>query len=397
MRQPLSRPEFVGLMAMLAAITAFAIDAMLPALPDIGAELSPSDPNRAQLILASFVLGMGMGTLFSGPLADALGRRPVIIGGLLLYALGAGVTLVAPTLETVLAARLLMGLGAAGPRVVVMAIVRDSHSGTEMARLMSLVMVVFMLVPAIAPSLGALIIAAAGWRAIFAAFVVFAMVALVWFGLRQPETLAPDRRRAIRLPMLREALADLARRPLIRNAVALQALVFGMLFAMLSSVQGVFDQAYGRSAEFPLWFVLIAAVSASASLLNARLVGRLGILPIVRGMLGLQIVLSALMLVAIALPLPGQTEFVIWLIWCASVFFQGGLIIGNINALAMLPVGHIAGLAASVISAVATVGSVIIAVPIGLAFDGTARPIALGVLALAAAALVMALRLRAED
>lgn len=397
MKAPLSRPEFVALMAMLAAITAFAIDAMLPALPEIGADLVPADPNRAQLILTSFVFGMGVGTLFSGPLADALGRRPVILGGLLLYVAGAGLALVAPTLETLLAARLLMGLGAAGPRVVVMAIVRDSHAGTEMARLMSLVMVVFMLVPAIAPSLGALIIAAAGWRAIFAAFVVFALVALTWFALRQPETLAPDRRRAIRLPILRAALADLAARPLIRRAVVLQALVFGMLFAMLSSVQGVFDRAYGQGAAFPLWFVLIAAVSASASLLNARLVGRLGLLTIVRGMLAAQIGLSALMLSAIALPLPRETEFVVWLIWCASVFFQGGLVIGNVNALAMQPVGHIAGLAASVISAVATVGSVVLAVPVGLAFNGTAVPLALGIAVFAAAALALAATIRLPD
>jgi len=388
-----SRVEFVALMAMLAAMSAFGIDAMLPAMPEIAADLSPTDPNRAQLILSSFILGMGVGTLFTGPLADTLGRRPVVIGTILLYCAGALITWQSQTLGMALTGRLIMGLGAAGPRVLTTAIVRDRHSGPDMARLMSFVMVIFMIVPAVAPAIGAVIIAAAGWRAIFPAFAIFGLVALVWFGLRQPETLPPDRRRALSLRALTGAVAEMFSHRVVVLSVLVQMLAFGILFSMLSSVQGIFD-AYDQGEAFPLWFALIAVVSASASLLNARLVGRIGMLPIVRGMLAVQIGLSALMLVALALPLPRGVEFAMWMVWCCSVFFQGGLVIGNVNAIAMQPVGHIAGLAASVIAAVSTVGSVVLSVPVGLAFDGTALPLAAGILVLAVLALGLTLMMR---
>ncbi|MCC7319575.1 MAG: MFS transporter [Rubellimicrobium sp.] len=391
----IGRGEFIGLMAMLSAMTAFGIDAMLPALPLIGADLSPADPNRAQLVITAFVFGMGLGTFATGPLSDALGRRPVIAWGVALYVLGAVVSFVASSLWPMLAGRVLMGLGAAGPRVAVMAIVRDRYRGAEMARLMSFVAVIFMVVPAIAPSIGALVMGAAGWRAIFPFFALFGGAVLGWFLLRQPETLAPADRRPVRPAMLRAALAEMFALPVIRLSILLQTLVFAMLFAMLSSIQGIFETAYDEGARFPLWFALIATVSASASLLNARLVMRIGMLRIVRGMFALQIALSAGMLAALALPLPREVEFAVWLAWSASVFLQTSLTMGNINALSMEPVGHIAGIAASVIAALSTVGSVLIAVPVGLASDGTAQAIALGVLVLATLAWLLARRLPA--
>lgn len=189
-----SRAEFIALIAMLFAIIAFSIDAMLPALPRIGAELSPEAPNRAQLIVIAFVLGMGAATLFAGPMSDALGRKPMIIGGTALYILGAALAWAAPSLEWLLLARVLQGVGAAGPRVVGMAIVRDLYGGREMARILSFVMMVFMLVPAIAPLVGSWIIAAAGWRAMFGAFVIFAGIATLWLALRLPESLPPAAR-----------------------------------------------------------------------------------------------------------------------------------------------------------------------------------------------------------
>lgn len=393
----MSRTEFIALMAMLSAMSAFGIDAMLPALPEIGAELSPHDPDRAQLLLSSFIFGMGLGTFVTGPLADAVGRRPIVAGGIALYIAGAALAWVSPTLETVLAGRLLMGLGAAGPRVAMMAIVRDRYHGVEMARLMSLVMVVFMLVPAIAPSVGALVMQGAGWRMIFPFFVVFGLGALAWFLLRQPESLSPDNRRPLRPRVIWAAPREMAAIPVVRLSILIQTLTFGMLFSMLNSVQGVFDHAYGQGDNFPLWFALIAAVSAAGSFLNSRLILSFGMLNVARGMFAAQVVLSGLMLLALALPLPSHAEFWVWLVWAASVFLQGSLTIGNVNAVAMQPLGHIAGLAASVIAALSTVGSVVIAAPIGLAGDGTARAVALGILALSALAFALALRLRVAD
>jgi len=381
--------EFVALMAMLTATVAFSIDSMLPALPEIGAELSPDDLNRAQLILTAFVLGMGFGTFFTGPMSDAFGRKPVILGGSGLYALGALLAWSAPSLEWVLAARLLQGIGAAGPRVAAIAMVRDLHAGREMARIMSFIMIVFMIVPAIAPSLGALIIGAFGWRAIFLSFLVFALVTMIWLALRQPETLAPDLRRPLRPRLLWSAMVEVVANPVTRLAILIQTIAFGMLFGLLSAIQPVFDIAYGEGDHFPLWFALIAVFSAGGSALNARLIQRMGIRQMVGGVFVIQSVLTGLMLVALFAGLPARTEFFLVLAWAIGIFVQGGLTIGNLNALAMEPMGHIAGMAASITAALATIGSVIIAAPIGLAFDGTARPVVAGlfVLALIAAAL----------
>lgn len=381
--------EFVALMAMLTATVAFSIDSMLPALPEIGAELSPDDLNRAQLILTAFVLGMGFGTFFTGPMSDAFGRKPVILGGSALYALGALLAWSAPSLEWVLAARLLQGIGAAGPRVAAIAMVRDLHAGREMARIMSFIMIVFMIVPAIAPSLGALIIGAFGWRAIFLSFLVFALVTMIWLALRQPETLAADLRRPLRPRLLWSAMVEVVANPVTRLAILIQTIAFGMLFGLLSAIQPVFDIAYGEGDHFPLWFALIAVFSAGGSALNARLIQRMGIRQMVGGVFVIQSVLTGLMLVALFAGLPARAEFFLVLAWAIGIFVQGGLTIGNLNALAMEPMGHIAGMAASITAALATIGSVIIAAPIGLAFDGTARPVVAGlfVLALIAAAL----------
>ncbi|MES2967639.1 MAG: MFS transporter, partial [Pseudomonadota bacterium] len=197
----MGQAEFIALIAMLFATIAFSIDAMLPALPQIAAELSPDAPNAAQLILTSFVLGMGIGTLLAGPLSDTFGRKPVILAGAALYCAAAMTAYFAPTLETVLLARMVQGLGAAGPRVVSLALVRDLYKGREMAKVVSFAMMIFTLVPAIAPFIGQGIMAVTGWRGIFVAFVAFSVLSMLWFGLRQPETLT-ERRPLAAAPLL---------------------------------------------------------------------------------------------------------------------------------------------------------------------------------------------------
>ncbi|PIE10396.1 MAG: multidrug MFS transporter [Rhodobacterales bacterium] len=386
-RTPLSRVEFIAMIALIMATTAFSIDAMLPALPEIAGALSPTDPNRAQLVITSFVLGLGAGTLFTGPLSDAFGRKPVVVWGALLYTAGALLAWHAPTLELLLAARVTQGLGAAGARVVAIALIRDLYAGRGMARIMSFIMMVFTLVPAIAPTLGAVIMGAFGWRQIFPAFVGFAIVSTGWLMLRQPETLAPEARRPFRPATLRTAAKEVLSHPTVLRSMIAQTLCFGMLFGMLSSTQPLFDDTYGRGDQFPMWFGGIALVAATGSMLNARLVMRMGMRALVRAMLSVQIALSSIMALAVLLGLPASVEFPIFVVWTTSVFFQMSLTVGNLNALAMEPMGHIAGLAASVISAVSTVGAVMIAAPLGLAFNGTPLPLALGIASLAAGAL----------
>ncbi|MBK5925794.1 MFS transporter, partial [Rhodobaculum claviforme] len=191
----LAFPEFVALLAMLFATIAYSIDAMLPALVVIAQELSPEAVNRAQLVVTVFVLGMGLGTLFWGPISDSYGRKSIVVFGIALYCTAALVAARAQSLEVLLAARFVQGLGAAAPRVVTLAIVRDLYQGRMMARVMSIVMTIFIVVPAVAPMIGAGIIALADWRAVFWSFVVFGIVSGSWLMIRQPETHPPERRR----------------------------------------------------------------------------------------------------------------------------------------------------------------------------------------------------------
>jgi DHA1 family bicyclomycin/chloramphenicol resistance-like MFS transporter len=379
---PLGQTEFIALIAMLFATIAFSIDAMLPAFPEIAAELTPAEPNRAQLILTSFVLGMGIGTLIAGPISDALGRRRVILGGAALYIAGAALAAAAPTLETVLAARVIQGLGAAGPRVVSLALVRDLYAGRQMARIVSFAMMVFTLVPAVAPLIGSAIIAGFGWRGIFGAFVVFSLVSGAWLWLRQPETHPPAARRPLRAGPLLAAGREVLSHRLILTAIAVQTLGFGALFGTLSSTQQIFDGTFGRGASFPWWFAAIAVISGTGSLLNAAIVVRLGMRRVIAATLWGQTALAAAFGAVTLLGVwPEAAFFPAYILWTISVFFMAGLTFGNLNALAMEPVGHIAGMVASIMGSVSTVAAVFVAAPIGLAFDGTPAPLALGVAA----------------
>ncbi len=392
--RPLSQGEFIALMAVLFATVAFTIDAMLPALPDIAAELTPASPNRAQLIVTSFVVGLGLGSFVAGPLSDALGRRPVIMGGAVLYCAASLAASVAGSLEAVLAARVIQGLGAAGPRIVSVAIVRDLYAGRQMARIMSFAMMIFTLVPAVAPLAGQGIIALAGWRGIFWAFVGFAAIAALWLLLRQPETLPATARTPLKARALAAAARTVLMHPVVQVATLTQALLFGTLFAALSSIQPLFSVTFGRADSFPLWFAGIALASGMASLVNARLVVRVGMRAMIRRTLEAQMAVSTAMLFASSLNIMPQTiAFPVFLFWITSVFFIAGLTFGNLNAVAMEPMGHVAGMAASVVSSLATVGGALVAAPIGLAFDGTPVPLAAGVLAAVVAARLLLVRL----
>ena len=377
----LPRAEFVALMAMLFATIAFSIDAMLPALPEIAMELTPETPNRAQLIITSFVLGMGIGTLFTGPLSDAFGRKPVIIGGAALYCVGAALAWTGESLELVLAARAIQGLGAAGPRVVALAIIRDLYEGRQMAQLMSFVMLVFTLVPAMAPAIGAAIIWGFGWREIFACFILFSLITALWLAVRQPETLPAPRRRPFRPRVLWAGIVEVVTHRQVMLVIAALSFTFGCLFGVLSSTQPIFDVTFGQAAEFHWWFMLIALIAATGSILNARVVMVLGMRRVAGLAFLAQAVLSAAMVgLSLAANWEAGWAFAVYVGWTAGVFFMVGLTIGNLNALAMVPMGHIAGMAASIIGSIATVLGVAIAVPVGLAFDGTPLPAALGVL-----------------
>ncbi|WP_406870412.1 multidrug effflux MFS transporter [Thioclava sp. 'Guangxiensis'] len=371
----LSLREFTVMLASLIATVAFSIDAMLPALGDIAAALTPEDVNRAQLVLTSFVFGIGAGTFFVGPISDAFGRRITIAGGIVVYIIGALIAASAQTLEALLFARFIQGLGAAAPRLVPMALVRDMYAGREMAQVTSIIMMIFIIVPALAPSIGAVIIAFSEWRAIFYVFCVFGLIGVSWLFLRQPETLPPERRRPLKFKPLLAGAVEVISDSQVRLFIIIMTLGFAQMFSAVSSAEQLY-KAYGVTDRFPLWFALGALMAGSFSFINSRLVVRLGMRRIVSVAYRVQVVISLVML---GLELSGMPQsgwgFAVFFLYFVSVFAMAGITFGNLNALAMQNMGHLAGMAASVITALSTLGSVLIAAPVGLAFNGTVMPL----------------------
>lgn len=378
--KPLKLPEFVGMLAMLFATIAFSIDSMLPAMPQIAQEMTPDDLNKAQLIITMFMLGMGIGTFFVGPLSDWFGRKNMVLFCLAIYIVGALYAASTTDIEHLLFSRFVMGLGAAGPRTVSLAMVRDLYKGREMARIMSFVMTVFILVPAMAPSIGAIIISFAGWQGVFISFVVFALFSGGWMTLRQPETLAKEDRRPLTAKSMKYAIGQVLGNRVVVMYIAALSFGFGQMFAFLSSAPQLFTDTYGRGDSFPLWFAGVAGFAAIASFTNARLVMSLGMRKLSTGALLAQFIASIIALVLLTSHIvPEAFEFYVFLSYMAVSFFMIGLVFGNINALAMEPLGHVAGFAAAIIGAISTILAVLIAVPVGYAYDGTPLPLLLGV------------------
>lgn len=386
----LSTGEFIALMGMMFATIAFSIDAMLPALPDIAAQLTPETTNYAQLVITSFVLGMGAGTLVTGPLSDAFGRKPVILVFSALYIVGAGLAWAASSMELLIAARVIQGLGAAGPRVVSMALIRDLYSGREMARIISFAMLVFTIFPAVAPLIGQGIITLFDWRAIFLAFLLFSVISVSWLTIRQAETLPAPMRRKLNAASLWAGTKEALSLRQMQLSILVQSMIFGLLFGTISSIQSIFDQTYGQGAHFHWFFFAIAVLAAPAAPLNGRLVVRLGMRPLIRRALWAQVLCSAVIVAILLSGAFGGSEFWFYFAWTVSVFALMGFTIGNLNALALEPLGHIAGLAASLMGGLATITGAAIGATVGLLYAGTAIPLASAVLVLTLiAALIM--------
>lgn len=368
-----SRAEFIALMAMTVATVAFSIDAMLPALTTIGTELSPEQPNKAQFVLIAFMLGMGTGTLFVGVLADAFGRRPVIFAGAAVFMAAAAAAALASSLEALLGARFVQGLGASAPRIVALAVVRDLYKGRSMARIMSFILAVFSLVPVVAPAIGAGLIAILNWRAIFVAFIAFSVVSSVWYWARLGETLAPSERRALTARGFLRGLFEVASIPRTRRAITALAFLFGVLFTMLSTVQPIFARAFDAEDIFPFWFALVAVLAASGAVLNGWLVERVGMRRMVLVASGGLSVLSAGFVAAMLAGISQNAlAFPAFIALMTAVFFAVSVSMGNLNALAMEPLGHMAGMAASVVGSVATIAGAGLASVASFTFDGSA-------------------------
>jgi MFS transporter, DHA1 family, multidrug resistance protein len=379
--------EFIALMAALMACNALAIDAMLPALPAIGAELGVADDNQRQLVITTYLLGFGAGQILYGPLSDRFGRKGILIFCLGFYVACAVLAGIAQSFSLLLAARAAQGLSAAATRVLAVAIIRDRFAGEGMARVMSLVMIVFMVVPIIAPFYGQAVLAVASWHFIFIGLGIYAAAVMLWGWARLPETLPPERRRPLSLTKIREAVATtLTNRHSIGNTIAL-TLVMGGLFSFINSIQQIVFDVFGEPDLLPLAFGAIGIFLASASFLNSRIVEKVGSRRIALIALTVYTTMAAIHL---AVALLFEETLILFILLQAMTMAAFGLIGANLGSIAMQPLGHIAGTASSVQGLMTTIGGALIGYAVGQAFDGTQIPFLVGTSLCGLAALAVA-------
>ena len=375
-------------MATLTALVALSIDMVLPALPAIGSSLGVERANDNQLILSLLFLGFGIGQLFYGPLSDAVGRKPAAFVGLALFSAGCLLALASRSFPMILAGRLLQGIGVAGPRTMTLALVRDRFEGREMARVLSLITMVFILVPIVAPAIGQVVLAISGWRAIFGVYLAMSLVATIWFAVRQEETLPRHRRIPLALGRMAAAAREVvSHRQAIGYTVA-AGLIFGAMLGYLTSAQQILQEQYSLGPRFPLFFAMVAIAIGAASFANASLVLRYGMHLLSTWSLRAILVVSIVFAV-VAFAWSGQPPLWSLMAYLMTSFFGIGLLFGNLNALAMQPLGHIAGTGAAIVGATSMLISLVLGTWIGQSYNGTVLPLVVGFAALSACAIVV--------
>ncbi|HSR43960.1 MAG TPA: multidrug effflux MFS transporter [Acidimicrobiia bacterium] len=365
------------MIAMIMAMTALAIDIMLPTFGAVRTEYGlAADSTQPAAIVTFFFLGLASAQVFFGPLADRYGRKPVLYAGLILYIVSALAAALAPTLEMVLISRFVWGVGAAAPRVVALSVVRDTYSGEAMARTMSIIMSIFVLVPVVAPSLGALILSLASWRWVFGACAIIATSLAVWT-LRLPETLKPERRLPLRFDSIVAAgKTVVTNRQTIGYTLAM-TLLFGVFFSYLASSELIISDVFDRAGQFPFIFGGLAGVMGTAMLVNAAIVSRVGLDRMVHIVLVGYVAASA-SISALAVATNGTPGFWVFLSGLAIMLSMHALLIPNFNAMAMNPMGKLAGTAAAVIGTISMSLGAGLGALLDSAFDGTVLPLALG-------------------
>lgn len=376
--------EFVAFVSACMALNALAIDFMLPALPVMNRDFALGDPNAAQAVILAYVLGMGASQLFYGPLADRYGRRPVLIGGLILFAVAGAFTVVSTGFSTFLAARTVQGLGAGAPRIIAVTLVRDRYAGLQMGRVMSLALMILMMVPILAPALGQLILLVTTWRWAFAIMVLLDGVLLAWALLRLEETLPRERRRPVSPGAIARAYRQVLSTRISVGYMLCLGIVMGAHMGFVTSAAQIFTDVFQAGARFPLLFALVALCMSVAAFVNSRLVHRLGMQRIVQGGLAVLVATNAVHLGT--LWADGESLAVFMALQAVNMFVFG-LLAANLTALALDPLGEIAGTASSMVGLFMTWLGGLIGFAIGQCFDGTVTPLvgaylALGLLAL---------------
>ncbi len=370
----LGRTEFIILCATLICLVALAIDAILPALQIMGNDLGVENDNDNQMVISIVFAGLALGQLVAGPLSDTYGRKPVILGGLVLFLIGCIISINSRSFEGMLIGRFLQGLGVSAPRIVSIAMVRDLYHGRSMAQIMSFVMAVFIIVPALAPALGQIVLFFAGWRMIFLLFIFVAFLGFLWLSIRQKETLSLEKRLPFSARQLWKGMVETCTNRISIGYTIAAGIIFGSFIGYLNSAQQIFQDIYGLGDQFPLYFAGLALAIGCASLTNGKLVMKYGMRRLLFIALIAQMSVSILFFVYIS-TLQTAPSLLYLMIWGSSAFFCTGILFGNFNALALEPMGHIAGLASAIIGAFSTFISVGLGGYIGYLFNGTVIPL----------------------
>lgn len=371
----LSLPEFVALTAALMALNALAIDIMLPALPQMGADFHVAQENDRQLIIVAYMLGFGVSQLFYGPLTDRFGRRNVLFISLFFYVVAAIMCVYAPTFELLIFARAFMGASAGGSRVIAVSAARDLYVGRQMAKVMSLVMIVFMSAPIVAPFFGQLMLKAMTWHGIFWALAAFGAIMFIWVLARMPETLPKERRVPLNIPtMLGNYWKVIRTREALGYTIA-SGFLFGGLMSYISSSEQLYHEVYATGDWFALWFAGAAVAMSVSNLINSRLVERVGMRPISHFALICFVIVSIVhALIALQGPVPFPLFYTLVILAFFCIGFQGP----NYNAIAMEPLGALAGSGAALIGFASSFVSASIGGLVARQFDGTVTPIFIG-------------------
>jgi len=362
---------FIALLALMSSIMALSIDAMLPALGDIARDLNAEGRNARQDVVTFIFGGLAVSQLVFGPISDAVGRKPAALAGFAIFLAGSALCVLATSFEAMLLGRVLQGLGAGGPRILSLAIIRDRFSGRAMARVVSLMSAIFVLTPMLAPAIGQGIDAIAGWRAIFAFVGALGLVAALWMWLGLPESLRPERRSRLSAKRFVSTLWETLSHPVSLGYSVLAGVTFGTFVAYLTLAQQIFQEIYGLGDLFPLAFASMAACFGAATLVNARLVMRFGMRALTRiaitGVTG-----AALASVAVSGGVyDGRPPLFVFLAMIGPIFFGVGVMFGNFNALALEPMGHIAGAASSVVASLSTLIAMSIGAVVARGYDGS--------------------------
>ncbi|MGJ8760750.1 MULTISPECIES: multidrug effflux MFS transporter [unclassified Polaribacter] len=387
-----SESEFIIVMASLMSLVAFAIDALLPAISDISETIHIIDPKNNQLFITMIFLGIGFGQLISGPLSDSFGRKPIIYVGFSVFVLASFICLFATNLEMMIVGRFLQGIGLSAPRTISIAMVRDRFSGNYMARVMSFITVIFLLVPVIAPALGKILLDAYGWKSIFYSQLIIGVFIMLWVWKRQPETLVVEKRKKFKLALFVEGLKEFVKYKYAVIFTIFSGFITGSFMVYLSASQHIFVEQYQLEEEFPFIFACLAISIGMATFLNGKLVVRMGMFKLVSFFTIMFTVVSLIYILFFYGD--ANPNIYVLLIFFGLQFFSIGFLFGNTRALAMEPIGHIAGVGAAINGFVSTIMAVPIATFIGSYITDTALPLFIGFFVCGTIALLLILLLK---